>query len=1209
MVGGGPIQAAEVEPLQPFLRSTRLNPPSAPVGPTLFHRLPPELTGIQVIHEFPRTGSAELFQDQGAGAGVCLGDFDGDGWPDVFVTRYDRGNRLYRNLGRWRFEDVSRAAGIEATGRWCSGATAADVDQDGDLDLAVTVFNAPNLLFVNAGNGQFTERAQELGFGFSGASVMFAFADYDRDGRLDAYLVTHRLSVGPDHRLPRSGQESVSRAVVQIGADRRARVNPRYDELFELMDKGPGRVELFIAGQRDPLLHNLGTTGFTNVAAAAGIHGTDVGLAATWWDYDGDGFPDLYVSNDYKGPDRLYRNLGKGTFRDVANRVLPHVPLSSMGTDVADINNDGHMDLFATEMAGSSRQRRMMILDDPRDRWFFQSASPKQIPRNALYLATGTDHVLEVAHLVGLAHTDWTWSPKFGDFDNDGWVDLFIANGMSRDFVNADLLRAFRDRGNRNWKETPPLREANLAFRNRGDLAFEESGASWGLNQLTASFGAAVGDLDRDGDLDLIVMNFGEPLSVFQNNSTQGHRLLVRLRGRSGNTWAIGASVHVRTANLSVSRTLGLASGFLSANEPVLHFGLGEDSVVQQLTVTWPQGAQSTFTHLAANRFYDITEPDTVLASSPPSPSPIPIRFHAVPAPEGLRHRETEFDDFDREPLLPWKLSQLGPGIAVGDVDRDGTDDFYLGGGAGHAGQLALRAPGQAPRLSTQPVWLPDAPAEDLGALLFDADRDGDLDLFVVSGGVECAANDPCLTDRLYLNDGTGRFSKAPAESLPDLRDSGTGVAAGDIDQDGDLDLFVGGGTVPGHFPTAALSRLLLNDQGRFRDATDTHAPALGTLGRVTSALWSDFDNDGALDLMVLQHWGSIRLFRNVQGRLEDVTESAALSDLTGFWNGVAAGDVDEDGDLDYVVTNLGWNTPYRASPSHPVLAYHGVFDETGTRHFVEAQFEGSTVYPTRSLDALSKVLPGLRARFGTYQSYAMAPLTDVLTPASLAAAQRYEVRHLESGILLQQAAGRFRFQSLARLAQAAPAFAPALLDVNADGHLDLVLAQNFFGSPPESGRMHGGLGLLLHGNGRGNFKPASPRTSGIVAAGDAKSLGIIDLNDDDHPDLLFGMNNDVPLLFINRPATGERRLRVSLRGRPGNPTGVGARVTLHLTHARARIAEVHAGGGFVSQSTPNVSFGLGGTDQVQRVDVRWASGHTTSVRLAPETTRVEVTE
>ncbi|MCI0539512.1 MAG: CRTAC1 family protein, partial [Verrucomicrobiales bacterium] len=568
-----------------------LNRAAASEAKSLFERLPGQQTGIDLIHEFPKDVPFEYLQDQNFGSSVCVADYDEDGKPDIFLSNYNRGNRLYRNLGDWRFEDVTVRAGVSGEGRWCAGAVFVDIDNDGDLDLYVCVFNAPNLLYVNQGDGTFREQARTFGLDFAGASVMMAFADYDLDGRLDAYLVTHRLNVATDFRLPRTSKEAFSRKIVQAEPGGRLAVGAAHSELFEIIDKGKGRTELIIAGQRDYLWHNDGNGKFRDVTARAEIRGNDIGLAATWWDYNGDGLPDLYVSNDYKGPDHLYRNQGDGTFIDVARSALPHVPWASMGADIADINNDGRMDLIATDMAASTHVRRMMINGDlEKERWFLIIADPRQYGRNALFLGTDLDHLLEAAHLTGLESTDWTWSPKFGDLDNDGWTDLFIANGMSRDFVNGDLLNRMKERGNRGWLSTPVLREANLAFRNLGDLQFKKVGTEWGLDQISASSGAAFADLDRDGDLDLIVANFGEPVSVFRNASEAGHRVLVRLKGTRSNSWGIGATVSAVTTSGRQTRCLALSSGFISANEPLVHFGLGDQNEIRRLSVEWPSG-------------------------------------------------------------------------------------------------------------------------------------------------------------------------------------------------------------------------------------------------------------------------------------------------------------------------------------------------------------------------------------------------------------------------------------------------------------------------------------------------------------------------------------------------------------------------------------------------------------------------------------------
>jgi hypothetical protein len=810
--------------------------------------------------------------------------------------------------------------------------------------------------------------------------------------------------------------------------------------------------------------------------------------------------------------------------------------------------------------------------------------------------------------LTGLAATDWTWSPKFADFDNDGWVDLFIANGMSRDFLNADLLSRMRERGHPGWRDLPQLREANLAFRNRGDLRFEEVGRSWGLDAITASYAAAVADLDRDGDLDLVVGNLGEPVSVYRNDSAGGHRCLLRLRGRRSNSWGIQATVNLQTQNGIQTRYLGLASGFMSANEPLVHFGLGDSSRIERLTIQWPSGLQQEFRDLEADRLYTVTEPDVTPTSQPSLPPPAPM-FHQSSLVKGIRHRERPLDDFQREPLLPWKLSQLGPGLAVGDVNGDNLEDLYLGGAAGFPGLLCLREPRGGFRPSNQSAFESDQACEDMGVLFFDADGDGDLDLYVVSGGVEGGPADPCMRDRLYRNDGHGNFRKAAEPDLPDLRHSGSVAAAADFDRDGDLDLMVGGRCVPGRYPSPADSCLLRNQGGVFTNVTQTLAPELEKTGLATAAVWSDVNNDGWIDLLITHEWGPVKELMNEQGRLVDRTREAGLADLRGWWNSLAPGDLDHDGDMDFVVGNLGLNTRYTATGEQPILGWLGEFDDSGRSHFIEAIVENGRGYPLRSLNALAAALPSLRQRFPSAQAFAEATLAEALTPARLGAAQRYVVNTLDSGVLLNDGRGRFVFRPLPRLAQVAPIFGLALTDVDADGHLDLVVAQNFFSPQPETGRMDGGLGLLLRGNGDGSFTPLWPLASGLVIPGDAKSLAITDLNRDGQPDVLVGINDDELMAFENQGASGANRLRIKLRGRPGNPTGIGARIQVTPTTGLSHVAELCAGSGYLSQSTAELLLGLGAAAPPFRIEVRWARGTTTTRSLESPSPSVEIAE
>ena len=631
-------------------------------------------SGVDHRLVFPEKAPFDLLTDQTSGAGVAIGDVDGDGHPDLFFTSYDRGNRLYRNLGAWRFEDVTEAAGVAAKGSWSGGATFVDIDNDDDLDLYVCVYARPNLLFINRGDGVFDERAKEFGLDFSGASVMMSFADYDRDGDLDGFLVTHRLKDRRYHLLPRSGREAVDRGILDIDQQTKsARVTPKYEQYFELMSKGEGRVELIIAGQRDRLYRNEGGR-FEMVNEEAGIHGFGIGLAAAWWDYNDDGWPDLYVSNDYKGADQLYRNNGDGSFRETTRTTLPHVPWFSMGSDSADLNNDGLIDFLASDMSGTDHFSQKMAMGEMgKNRWFLIQSNPQQYMRNAVFIGTGTESVIEAAHLTGLANTDWTWSPKFGDFDLDGRVDLYVSNGMSRDFMNSDLSSEIRSRDDVKWRNTPILKQSNLAFRNLGDLAFESVGKDWGLDRKSASYGVALSDLDRDGDLDIVTANFNETVSLWRNESRTGDALLIRLKGTKSNRWGIGCKVTLESEGMIQTRVLTANQGFMSANEPLIHFGFPQATQIDQLKVEWPSGATETITGLRSGRRLVIVEPEDAVGGPRKETGKA---FREADKLVTWQHRERSFDDFKRQPLLPARQSQSGPGIAVGDVDGDGDLDL-----------------------------------------------------------------------------------------------------------------------------------------------------------------------------------------------------------------------------------------------------------------------------------------------------------------------------------------------------------------------------------------------------------------------------------------------------------------------------------------------------------------------------------------------------
>ncbi len=1220
-----------------------------------FEMLDAARTGVDWVHRWdPPAGFESQLDSSVAGGGVCLGDYDGDGLTDLFLTRPQGGNRLYRNLGDFRFEEVTRHAGLAEKEFWGTGASFGDIDNDGDLDLVVCGYHASNRLYINQGDGTFEDRAEDFGLDFKGASVMMALADYDLDGDLDAYLLTNRHNASDrEAELIKSfdlvqvnGQWTVQeevRDLVGISTlpagltnlpQKGDRFNLGYDDRFTLPN---GRqAVLILTGQRDRLYRNnlveSGKTSFTDVTnltlkGAASAH--DCGLSATWWDYNSDGFPDLYVANDFKGPDHLYRNHGDGTFSDVIRDVLPHTPWYSMGSDTADINNDGLPDLMGSDMQGTSHYtRKLMMGNMSRSAWFLEAATPQQYMRNAVYLNSGVDRFMEAAQMAGVSDTGWTWAIKFGDLDNDGDQDLYISNGMTREWFNSDFKNQSQeilDQGGEQkmdafWRDQPEQREPNIAFENSGDLKFKSVGKEWGLDYEGVSFGAALGDLDQDGDLDLVVNNFEEPASVYRNRSTDGHQVKIRLQGVTSNRFGIGATVRIRSDAGQQMRYLTLSRGFMSSNDPTIHFGLGQDREIERLTVEWPSGHVQKFETLSVDRFYTLTEPEGAPPDRSPPVAETTMFERSVLGPK-FRHNEKLFNDFERQPLLPQKLSQLGPGLAWGDMDGDGDDDLFVGGAAGQVGQVSLnKGQGQFESVpSIGQAFNQDRPCEDMASLLFDADSDGDLDLYVVSGGVECDPNDPVLGDRLYLNDGEANFTDRPLEkrhlkikergvsendlemvpgSLPVVHDSGSVVAAADFDQDGDLDLFIGGRSIPGRYPETPDSRLLRNDwstQGGFTDVTDELAPGLRATGLVTSAIWSDADGDHDLDLLVTHDWGPVKLWSNDQGKLVDRTQESGLANRLGWFNGIAGRDLDNDGDIDYVVTNFGLNTKYHASVDKPVFVYYGDFDSAGRKCLIEAHYEGSTLFPVRGRSCSTHAMPFVGEKLPSFQEFALASLEDIYTSVGLNAAQRLEVNSLESCVLVNDGAARFTVRMLPRLAQLSPGFGVVLTEVDGDGNADLYVVQNFFSPQAETGRMDGGVSLLLKGLGNGSFDPIWPNRSGLVVPSDAQALTTTDLNGDGWVDFVVSVNDGELLAFENQGGKTNHVLNVRLRGDSGNLMGVGSRVRVFLEDGTCQTAEVYAGGGYLSQSSSSLVFGLGETGQVKHVEVRWPDGMVSS--------------
>ncbi len=1049
-----------------------------------------------------------VFRNFYNGGGVAIGDLNNDGLPDVFLTSNMGENKIYLNKGNFKFDDVTAKSGIRQDSEWCTGVVLVDINHDGWLDIFVcssgnmTTGNRRNKLYINNHNMTFTESAAKYGLDTRGYTTQVVFFDYDHDGDLDCFMINN--SPIPINTLNNSNRRDLP------------------DSLWPVAN--------FLKGGGDHLYRN-DNGHFHEVTGQAGIHGSLIsfGLGAMVCDVNGDGYPDIYVANDSYERDYLYINQKNGTFKDEIENYMQHISMSSMGVDMADINNDGYPDFFTTDMLPENDYRLQTTGSFDNIELFrnkLKAGFYYQYVKNCLQLNNGSGKFMDIANYSGVSATDWSWGALMFDADNDGYNDIYVCNGVNRDVMNLDFLNFFANDVVQKMVLTgkkagidevlnkiPQHPLANRAFRNLGNLQFADAGNSWGFTQPSFSNGAAYGDLDNDGDLDLVVNNENGPAFVYRNNARQlnrNHYIGVFLKGDSLNTFAVGSQVRVYEGKQILDRVVMPSRGFQSSMDYKQIIGLGKLTTIDSLEVIWPDNSYSRYYHPGTDTVLVLQEPlfNKKFVNQAPN---LPPKTLLEPVPSHFdKHTEDDYVDFYYERNIPEMLSREGPKATVGDVNGDGLEDIFIGGTAGHPGQLYLQTPDGKFVKKKEPSIDQFMDFEDEAVLFFDADGDGDLDLYIGPGGNNSPPDSRPMQERLFKNDGKGNFTLDAAAFPSNGENIGVALAY-DFNHDGKLDLFVGGRSVPRDYGSAPESYLYINDgNGHFRDVAKTKAPGLATIGMVTGAVMADVTGDGAQELVVTGEWMAPRIFALKGDRLEEVKTN--LSNMDGLWQTVTAADVNGDGKTDLILGNMGENFYLHPDETHPVKLWMNDFDGNGTVEKILSFTVDGKDMPVFLKQDLEPQFPAIKQQHLSYADFATKSIQDLFSPEQISSCVVKTFNYTPSCIAINRGNGKFDIEKLPVMAQLSSVNAIQSLDLNQDGYPDLVAGGNQYGFPPQFGRLDASFGDVMLNDGKGNFSWRNPAKSGLQVEGEIRDLKVIKEKDGTY--LLFLRNDDYPVLY-----------------------------------------------------------------------------------------------